>query len=86
MQSGDKWAEYKVRPLSLSALSYDADADGVAQAYLARTSILIPFPPSLYRLLPSIVKKTLFLDLPMFGFDENVDGPIAVADERKSNE
>lgn len=37
--------------------------------YLARTSILVPFPPQLYEHIPTIVKRTLFLEFPMYVFD-----------------
>ncbi|MBE7182180.1 MAG: hypothetical protein INR71_13425, partial [Terriglobus roseus] len=37
--------------------------------YLRRTSILIPFPPQLYRPLPTILKRTVFLEFPMYVFD-----------------
>ncbi len=47
------------------------------QRYLDRTSILIPFPPRLYRLLPTFVKRTVFLEFPMYVFDpaKHADGP-----------
>jgi hypothetical protein len=37
--------------------------------YLNRTSILIPFPPQIYEHLPTIIKRTLFLEFPMYVFD-----------------
>lgn len=37
--------------------------------YLDRTSILIPFPPQLYVKLPVWVKRTVFLEFPMYVFD-----------------
>ncbi|RKF54497.1 putative 3-oxo-5-alpha-steroid 4-dehydrogenase protein [Golovinomyces cichoracearum] len=37
--------------------------------YLNRTSILIPFPPSLYAKLPVLLKRTLFLEFPIYVFD-----------------
>lgn len=37
--------------------------------YLNRTSILIPFPPQLYVKLPTIVKRTIFLEFPIYVFD-----------------
>jgi len=48
------------------------------KTYLSRTSILIPIPPGVYKGLPSIVKKTLLLDFPMYQFDELKDGPPAI--------
>ncbi|KAI9744560.1 MAG: hypothetical protein M1818_002089 [Claussenomyces sp. TS43310] len=37
--------------------------------YLHRTSILIPFPPQIYTKLPTIVKRTIFLEFPIYVFD-----------------
>jgi len=37
--------------------------------YLNRTSILIPFPPQLYSKLPTILKRTIFLEFPIYVFD-----------------
>ncbi|CAI0654260.1 unnamed protein product [Colletotrichum noveboracense] len=37
--------------------------------YLDRTSILIPFPPQLYARMPTILKRTIFLEFPMYVFD-----------------
>ena len=37
--------------------------------YLKRTSILIPFPPQLYENMPVLLKRTLFLEFPMYVFD-----------------
>jgi hypothetical protein len=39
------------------------------QRYLNRTSILIPFPPQLYVRMPVFLKRTLFLEFPMYVFD-----------------
>ncbi|CAG8774872.1 12443_t:CDS:2, partial [Funneliformis caledonium] len=36
--------------------------------YLERTSVLIPFPPSLYKPLPRIIKSTLFLEFPLYRY------------------
>ena len=52
------------------------------KAYLKETSILIPLPPSLYRYIPNIVKKTLLLDFPMYEFNEEKDGKIARDEDR----
>jgi hypothetical protein len=38
-------------------------------AYLNQTSVLIPFPPQLYKKVPMILKRTLFLEFPMYVFD-----------------
>ena len=48
--------------------------------YLNKTSILIPFPPQLYRPLPVFVKRTLFLEFPMYVFD-----PAKHADRKNSH-
>lgn len=37
--------------------------------YLHRTSILIPFPPQLYAPMPTLLKRTLFLEFPLYVFD-----------------
>lgn len=37
--------------------------------YLNRTSILIPFPPQLYEKMPIILKRTIFLEFPIYVFD-----------------
>ncbi|KAI9894674.1 MAG: hypothetical protein M1814_002030 [Vezdaea aestivalis] len=37
--------------------------------YLNRTSILIPFPPQLYEKLPVLIKRTIFLEFPIYVFD-----------------
>ncbi|KAG4432092.1 hypothetical protein IFR05_012421 [Cadophora sp. M221] len=38
-------------------------------SYLNRTSILIPFPPQIYSKLPTIIKRTIFLEFPIYVFD-----------------
>ena len=65
-------------------MSYGINADADHQhawtsykAYLKETSILIPLPPALYRYIPSIFKKTLLLDFPIYEFDEERDGKVA---------
>ena len=37
--------------------------------YTERTSILIPFPPQLYVRMPTILKRTIFLEFPIYVFD-----------------
>lgn len=39
------------------------------QRYLNRTSILIPFLPQIYERFPTFIKRTIFLEFPMFVFD-----------------
>ncbi|KAH7076640.1 oxidoreductase-like protein [Paraphoma chrysanthemicola] len=48
------------------------------ERYLKRTSILIPFPPQLYEKLPVILKRTIFLEFPIYVFD-----PAKHADQSK---
>lgn len=49
--------------------------------YVKRTSILIPFPPQLYIHIPTILKRTLFLEFPIYVFD-----PAKHADQSKVRE
>ena len=46
--------------------------------YTKRTSILIPFPPQLYERMPTILKRTIFLEFPLYVFD-----PAKHADQSK---
>lgn len=39
------------------------------ERWLHRTSILIPFPPQIYAKLPVILKRTVFLEFPIYVFD-----------------
>ncbi|EAT88293.2 hypothetical protein SNOG_04533 [Parastagonospora nodorum SN15] len=48
------------------------------ERYLQRTSILIPFPPQIYEKLPVILKRTIFLEFPIYVFD-----PAKHADQSK---
>ncbi|KAF2808569.1 DUF1295-domain-containing protein [Mytilinidion resinicola] len=52
--------------------------DGYA-TYLRRTSILVPFPPSVYEKLPVFLKQTIFLEFPIYVFD-----PAKHADQAKT--
>jgi hypothetical protein len=55
--------------------------------YLARTSILVPIPPAVYRPLPNFVKTWVLFDLPFFRFDEEKDGREAIEkEERKQHQ
>lgn len=56
-------------------LSGDANAWVAYRAYLDETSILIPIPPTLYRPLPKVVKRTVLLDFPLYQFDESEATP-----------
>ncbi|KAK5992889.1 hypothetical protein PT974_06312 [Cladobotryum mycophilum] len=51
--------------------------------WLDRTSILVPFPPQLYEKLPTILKRTVFLEFPMYVFDpaKHSDAAAAAAAE-----
>lgn len=48
------------------------------ERWLHRTSILIPFPPQLYSKMPVVLKRTIFLEFPMYVFD-----PAKHADQNK---
>ena len=48
------------------------------ERWLKRTSILIPFPPQLYERMPVFLKRTLFLEFPIYVFD-----PAKHADQSK---
>ncbi|KIM32880.1 hypothetical protein M408DRAFT_326594 [Serendipita vermifera MAFF 305830] len=50
--------------------------------YLRSTSILVPIPRTIYRPLPTCIKRWVLLDLPMFHFDEKTDGPKALEESR----
>lgn len=56
------------RPKAKSRYEKDNNWDGYKR-WLHRTSILIPFPPSLYEKVPIFLKRTLFLEFPMYVFD-----------------
>ncbi|KAI4124015.1 MAG: hypothetical protein LQ338_005022 [Usnochroma carphineum] len=49
--------------------------------YTKRTSILIPFPPRLYEPMPTFLKRTVFLEFPIYVFD-----PAKHADQSKVRE
>ncbi|KAK5663600.1 hypothetical protein OQA88_4031 [Cercophora sp. LCS_1] len=51
------------------------------ERYLRRTSILIPFPPRIYERLPIIIKRTIFLEFPMYVFDPAKHSDAAKAQE-----
>ncbi|KAF9736395.1 3-oxo-5-alpha-steroid 4-dehydrogenase protein [Paraphaeosphaeria minitans] len=48
------------------------------ERYLRRTSILLPFPPQLYEKMPVVLKRTVFLEFPIYVFD-----PAKHADQSK---
>ncbi|PNH54261.1 hypothetical protein VD0002_g10007 [Verticillium dahliae] len=51
--------------------------------YLRRTSILIPFPPRLYEPLPTFVKRTVFLEFPMYVFDPAKHSDVGLGGDRE---
>lgn len=55
-------------------------------AYLHVTSILIPFPPQLYKRMPVLVKRTLFLEFPMYVFDPAKHADQSAVEQRESEE
>jgi hypothetical protein len=72
-------------------LSYAQDTQFVGawshyQEYLKDTSILLPIPPSIYRSLPTIVKRTILMDFPMYNFNEEEDGIAALHEVRGAEE
>ena len=56
-------------------LNGDSNAWAAYRAYLDETSILIPIPPTLYRPLPKVVKRTILLDFPLYQFDVSEAAP-----------
>lgn len=54
--------------------------------YLNRTSILVPFPPQLYAPLPVWVKRTLFLEFPMYVFDPKKHADQKAVSDREAEE
>lgn len=55
------------RPKAKSRYEKDNNWQGYKQ-WLDRTSILIPFPPQLYQKMPILLKRTIFLEFPMYVF------------------
>lgn len=56
------------------------------KTYTERTSILIPFPPQLYAKMPIILKRTIFLELPLYVFDPAKHADQNKVDEREAEE
>ena len=56
------------------------------KAYTERTSILIPFPPQLYRPLPTILKRTVFLEFPLYVFDPAKHADLNKVADREAEE
>ncbi|PNS20428.1 7-dehydrocholesterol reductase [Sphaceloma murrayae] len=55
-------------------------------AYLHRTSMLIPFPPQIYSRLPVWVKRTIFLEFPIYVFDPAKHADQSKVQQRESEE
>lgn len=75
--------KYFLTSNGVNAKAEHADAWPNYKNYLRSTSILIPIPPALYRPLPRFIKQYILLDLPVFQFDETVDGRGAIEEDRK---
>ncbi len=56
------------------------------KAYLNETSILIPIPPAVYKLLPGWLKSSVLLDFPFYQFDEGKDGADAIDNARSRSD
>ena len=54
--------------------------------YVQRTSILIPLPPQLYEKTPTILKRTLFLEFPLYVFDPAKHADMGKVREREAEE
>jgi len=55
-------------------------------AYLNRTSMLIPFPPQLYKRVPVFLRRTLFLEFPIYVFDPAKHADQSKVQQRQSEE
>ncbi|KAI9835707.1 MAG: hypothetical protein M1819_001884 [Sarea resinae] len=56
------------------------------ERYLRRTSILIPFPPQLYERMPVFLKRTVFLELPIYVFDPAKHSDNSATAQREAEE
>ncbi|KAH8714288.1 hypothetical protein BGZ61DRAFT_387510 [Ilyonectria robusta] len=56
------------RPKAKTRYEKDQNWEGYKR-WLNRTSILIPFPPALYEKMPTVLKRTVFLEFPIYVFD-----------------
>lgn len=54
--------------------------------YLNSTSILIPLPPQLYRPLPTMIKRTILMEWPMYVFDPAKHADQKAVEENQSGE
>lgn len=72
------------RPKAKARYENDNNWQGYKR-WLDRTSVLIPFPPQLYEKMPTILKRTVFLEFPMYVFDPKKHSS-APQPERTANE
>jgi steroid 5-alpha reductase family enzyme len=56
------------------------------KTYTERTSILIPFPPQLYVHVPTFLRRTLFLEFPIYVFDPAKHADMKKVREREAEE
>ncbi|KKY15804.1 putative 3-oxo-5-alpha-steroid 4-dehydrogenase [Phaeomoniella chlamydospora] len=56
------------------------------EKWLHRSSILIPFPPQIYSKLPTIVKRTIFLEFPVYVFDPKKHADQSEVHDREAEE
>lgn len=72
------------RPKAKARYEKDNNWSGYKR-WLDRTSVLIPFPPQLYEKMPTILKRTVFLEFPMYVFDpkkhSSVPQPVRTVNE-----
>jgi steroid 5-alpha reductase family enzyme len=69
------------------------EADGPAgsgwrqyKTWTERTSILVPFPPQIYVHLPTVLKRTVFLEFPIYVFDPAKHADMKKVEERQAEE
>lgn len=77
------------RPKAKTRYEKDQNWEGYKR-WLNRTSILIPFPPALYEKMPAVLKRTVFLEFPIYVFDpakhSDVNRPGGSAGEDRASE
>jgi hypothetical protein len=56
------------------------------EQYLHETSILIPMPPAIWRNLPTIVKRTIGLEFPIYVFDPAKHADQSKVQDRRTEE
>ncbi|MCJ1290038.1 hypothetical protein MMC34_001573 [Xylographa carneopallida] len=56
------------------------------KTYTEKTSIMIPFPPQLYVHIPKILKRTIFLEFPIYVFDPAKHADHSKVQEREAEE